>query len=196
MESNINTNKTKTLCVDLTTQPKRKKSKEEGEKNVSLEKERKKRVITTTQQWIPCEMESSVELEYIRKMKEKEEKTEDEKEDETINIIVKQIHYKLAGYKCQDIEKNKYSPEEFVKATDAINKLWECKNECFYCRQPVKILYDYVREPKQWTLDRIDNEKGHNKGNVEISCLQCNIRRKTIYHERYVFTKQMVITKK
>jgi hypothetical protein len=26
---------------------------------------------------------------------------------------------------------------------------------------------------------------------VEIACLNCNLRRRTMYHERYVFTKQM-----
>ena len=60
----------------------------------------------------------------------------------------------------------------------------------------VEILYEKVREPKQWTLDRIDNRYGHNKENVLIACLDCNVRRKTMYHERYAFTKQLNIVKK
>ena len=68
---------------------------------------------------------------------------------------------------------------------------------CFYCLQQVKIIYTQVRDPKQWTLERIDNSLGHNRGNVVISCLSCNIRRRCMYHERYVFTKQAaaVVTK-
>ena len=50
----------------------------------------------------------------------------------------------------------------------------------------------YCYKNKQWTLERIDNGMGHNKDNVEIACLLCNLRRRTMYHERYVFTKQMM----
>ena len=52
-------------------------------------------------------------------------------------------------------------------------------------------MYEYVREPKQWTLERLDNAYGHNKNNVVISCLSCNIRRRTMASEKYVQTKQM-----
>jgi hypothetical protein len=48
----------------------------------------------------------------------------------------------------------------------------------------------------QWTLERIDNDLGHNKNNVEIACLNCNLRRRTMYHERYLFTKELNIIKK
>jgi len=60
----------------------------------------------------------------------------------------------------------------------------------------VHILYENVREPLQWTLERIDNDFGHNKNNVEIACLNCNLRRRTMYHERYLFTKELSIVKK
>ena len=59
----------------------------------------------------------------------------------------------------------------------------------------VNVLYKNVREPLQWTLERIDNDYGHNHDNVTIACLECNLRRRTMYHERYVFTKQLVIKK-
>jgi 5-methylcytosine-specific restriction endonuclease McrA len=67
--------------------------------------------------------------------------------------------------------------------------------ECFYCNQKVQIIYENVREPKQWSLERIDNEYGHNNTNVVIACLHCNLKRKTMYHERFLFTKQMQIIK-
>ena len=53
------------------------------------------------------------------------------------------------------------------------------------------MIYEEVRDPKQWTLERIDNTRGHNSDNVEIACLTCNLRRRTMYHERYILTKQM-----
>ena len=55
------------------------------------------------------------------------------------------------------------------------------------------ILYSFVREPKQWTLERLNNVFGHNRDNVVLSCLQCNLRRRCILAERYVQTKQMSI---
>jgi len=60
----------------------------------------------------------------------------------------------------------------------------------------VSVLYEIVREPMQWTLERINNDFGHNYGNVEIACLNCNLHRRTMYHERYLFTKELNIIKK
>ena len=59
----------------------------------------------------------------------------------------------------------------------------------------VKILYKLVRESSQWSIERINNEFGHNKDNVTIACLDCNLKRKTMYHERFKFTKQLNIVK-
>ena len=66
---------------------------------------------------------------------------------------------------------------------------------CFYCLEPVYIWYEIAREPKQWTVERIDNKFGHNIGNIEIACLSCNLKRRCMYHERYIFTKQIKIVK-
>jgi hypothetical protein len=71
----------------------------------------------------------------------------------------------------------------------------ETELKCFYCKEYVNIIYEPIREPKQWSLERIDNTYGHNVDNVTIACLSCNIRRRTMYHERYVFTKQLSIIK-
>ena len=67
--------------------------------------------------------------------------------------------------------------------------------KCYYCNNPVLVLYEYVREPKQWTVERIDNKFGHNKDNIEIACLNCNLHRRTMHHERYLFTKNLNIIK-
>ena len=68
--------------------------------------------------------------------------------------------------------------------------------KCYYCDNFVKIFYKQVRESNQWSIERIDNNFGHNKNNVTIACLNCNLKRKTMYHERYKFTKQLQVIKK
>ena len=104
----------------------------------------------------------------------------------------RQIQNKVSSYKMQDIQKHKYDDDKFVDLNFVIQLLHEKSLKCFYCRESVYLFYNFVRENKQWTLERIDNSMGHNKDNVEIACLLCNLRRRTMYHERYVFTKQMM----
>ena len=58
------------------------------------------------------------------------------------------------------------------------------------------LLYKNVREPKQWTLDRIDNNKPHNTDNVVIACLKCNLERRRRDDKKFLMSKQMKIMKK
>ena len=64
------------------------------------------------------------------------------------------------------------------------------------CKKLCKILFNDVREPSQWTLERIDNSIGHTTDNVEICCYKCNIKRGTKNSEDFRFAKQMKIIKK
>ena len=95
----------------------------------------------------------------------------------------------------QDIAKNILCTEKLVDLPKILEMITECEMKCFYCKQPVMVLYEYARDPRQWTVERIDNKYGHNKDNVAIACLNCNLRRRTMYHERYMFTKNLNIVK-
>jgi len=154
-------------------------------KKIETEKERSKRVITNTDHW----KFSQEDLGYQNQCKMLNDITQ-------YPVVLQQLRNKLYGYRTQDIDKRIFEITEFIDLSGVLQKLENCKMNCFYCREPVKLLYEYVREPKQWTLDRMDNKKGHNTDNVEIACLSCNLRRKTMHHERYLFTKQMVLIKK
>ena len=103
----------------------------------------------------------------------------------------RQVCAKISGYKCQDVKKGLYNESKFVRFDDVIALMNSRKMACFYCKKQALLFYEYSRDSEQWTLERIDNKHGHNTDNVEIACLNCNLRRRTMYHERYVFTKQM-----
>jgi hypothetical protein len=51
------------------------------------------------------------------------------------------------------------------------------------------------REMKQWSVDRIDNDKGHNIDNFHLACLDCNLKRRRRTDEKFLFTKQLNIVK-
>jgi hypothetical protein len=55
------------------------------------------------------------------------------------------------------------------------------------------ILYENVREPKQWTVDRINNDLGHNNDNFVLACLDCNLKRRCKSCDKFLFTKQLNI---
>ena len=106
-------------------------------------------------------------------------------------LVLSQIASKIASYRCQDIEKDILDKDLFVNVTGVVRLLYECGLKCHFCSEDMQLLYEYVREPKQWSLDRIDNSVGHNSDNVYAACLSCNLRRKTIHHDRFFFTKQV-----
>ena len=112
-----------------------------------------------------------------------------------VHLLFRQLQYKLDGYRKQDIEKKRYNEDSFVTYLYVVDQLLKSQLLCFYCKENVKVLYEESRDPKQWTLERIDNSEGHNENNIEVACLTCNVRRRTMYHEKYRFTKQLTIQK-
>ena len=111
------------------------------------------------------------------------------------NDTLNQIEKKMQSYKQQDILKKRYNEDKFINVKETIKKLYESKLLCHYCNEKLFILYDIVREMKQWTLDRIDNEIGHYSDNVVISCLDCNLKRRRTNKDAFLFTKQLNIIK-
>jgi len=192
MEDNIENNQIKKLVVSL--EPNKKNDKNyKKEKTVKTQKEKQKRQITTTTKWKFNEND----LEYNNQMKLLKELQENNIVNrEPCNFIISQINNKIYSYRSQDMEKNKLCEEKLMNLQNVLDLMIECENKCFYCKENVNVLYEYVREPKQWTLERLDNKFGHNTDNVVIACLSCNLRRKTMYYERFIFTKQLHIIKK
>ena len=114
---------------------------------------------------------------------------------EMIKYTKSQIDHKLSGYRQQDIDKTRYDESQFILPTEVVKKLYECSGTCYYCKQDILLLYENVRDGKQWTLDRIDNDIGHIQSNVIIACLSCNLRRRRTSSTAFLFTKQLSIIK-
>jgi hypothetical protein len=111
-------------------------------------------------------------------------------------LVIQQIERKMASYKHQDLEKKVYEPQKIAKYSDVLSLLLKTEAKCFYCFSEMFVLYEKVREGKQWTLDRINNDLGHNTDNVVLACLECNLKRRCQSKEGFLFTKQLKIVKR
>jgi hypothetical protein len=119
-----------------------------------------------------------------------------ENNDDTIKSLFKsELNHKIQGYKGQDIKKEIHNADTLINLEDVIEKILSSKLTCCYCNKPILVLYKNVREPRQWTLDRIDNDLSHTKDNTSISCLKCNLQRRVMDAEKFNFTKKLKINK-
>ena len=105
------------------------------------------------------------------------------------NDIKSLINKKINGYKQQDIKKKREVLHN-IGFDDTIEKLLACKLTCFYCSAPVFIMYDYIRQEDQWSLERINNQEPHTKENVEVACLKCNLKRRVMDNKRFTYSKK------
>jgi hypothetical protein len=110
-------------------------------------------------------------------------------------FFIKEIKNKLDGYSRQDAENGIRDLSAFISLNATIELLLVSKLRCMYCCSYCELIYKDVMAPRQWTLDRVDNDQGHNDGNVAIACLACNLQRRTMDAERFKFGKQLRIVK-
>jgi len=151
-----------------------------------------------SQKWqLPQEVyERKYQLELLHKMYISQKQHDECCDNSDIKLMKRQIEKKINNYKQQDINKDIYDSNNIITLEETMLKLQESDLLCFYCNKEMFILYEIVRESLQWTLDRIDNSVGHNKNNVLISCLQCNLKRRKQSKDAFLFTKQLQIVKK
>jgi len=113
----------------------------------------------------------------------------------TEDLCLKEIRKKHSGYKSQDKLKHKYDEEQHITLDELIDKMIESNLKCYYCNKDVVILYNKKKESLQWTLERLNNNIGHYKENTCISCLKCNLGRRTENYEYYKKGKTMILQK-
>ena len=75
---------------------------------------------------------------------------------------LREIDKKIASYKTQDVNKNKYDDNNITQE-QTIEKLVCSKLKCYYCKCKMLIFYNKVRDMEQWTLDRINNNLPHSE---------------------------------
>ena len=115
---------------------------------------------------------------------------------EAVPVVARHIKEKLNGYLAQDRVQDRVDVGEHITYTDAVQKIVDCDQTCYYCSDDVLLLYTIAREPTQWTLDRIDNAVRHSTDNVVVACLACNLAKGTRGKDAYRETKQMVLHKR
>lgn len=180
-----------------------------------LKKTINKRTITTSKKWENIDeyiyQNHNFQLDTLKLLRDKicisdnilinkndkENDKEKNQQMDCINIIRTEIQKKITSYKSQDIEKTKYEYNEknFVTMSYILDLLLKYNMSCHYCKKNVVVIYKKVRQTNQWTLDRINNDIGHNIGNCVICCLRCNIQRRLTEEKRFLFTKQLNIVK-
>ena len=112
-------------------------------------------------------------------------------ENKTLESLLKT---KISGYRQQDRNKH-LDLNQIISLENVVEKLIVSKLRCYYCKCHICITTKIKRDKKQWTLDRVDNDKGHNVDNVVIACLECNLKRRCQTQKKFLFTKQLNIHK-
>lgn len=156
----------------------------------------RKKIASQTDDWITtAETYSTQESQMNLLLELRNEITGDNNMTIGVTILLSHLKTKQSGYRSQDTLKGFYDPDRFVQIGDIVDLLIDSGLSCFYCRKWATLFYENVRHPMQWSLERVSNEEGHNRGNIVIACLDCNMRRRTMYQERYIATKQLRINK-
>ena len=155
-----------------------------GKNNIEKIQKKKKRKRLVTKKWNNKENLINVgnQIDYLSILKT--ENSFKEKRN-----IMTELNNKINSYKHQDIKKDRYNKEQLITLEETIDKLIDCSMNCYYCKNQCLLMYEKVRDNRQWTLDRINNNIGHFKDNVVICCLSCNLKKRLMDDEKFKFTK-------
>lgn len=110
-------------------------------------------------------------------------------------IILTDIKKKFYSYRSQDKKKGKYDTDKHITISQLIHKLYDSRLKCYYCNIDLCLVYKNKKETSQWSLERFNNNIGHYDSNTCISCLKCNLQRRTDNHEYFKMGKQISIKK-
>lgn len=159
-------------------------------KMINERKEPKKRTII--EKWnLSSDYKQENQLEILQKIYE----NKCESFDTDSKIMIQEIEKKIYGYRQQDIIKKRLDDSNLIKLESIIKSLFDCKLNCCFCSKKMDVIYEIVREMSQWSVDRINNDLGHNNDNFIIACLHCNLERRRKTKEAFWFQKNLNIIK-
>ena len=121
--------------------------------------------------------------------------TTDPATDMITTHILREIDLKRKAYIYQDKQHAIYDARFSITTDQIVELILASELLCYYCREICQLTYKEAMCRKQWTLDRIDNDYGHNATNVVIACLDCNLKRGTMDSERFRQGKQFTFRK-
>ena len=87
------------------------------------------------------------------------------------------IYWKIKKYKQSDKKYNRYIETDYIDEQWVKDELEKNSMKCHYCKCELQQSQGGNYIQNQYSIDRIDNNKGHNKDNCVISCLSCNNKR-------------------
>lgn len=91
---------------------------------------------------------------------------------------------KFKGYIEQDRESERYNKDLFVNYMELNGLMNKQSCKCLYCWETLN--------NNTWSLDRIDNDYGHNVDNCVLSCIKCNVQRKDEYFKVFYRKKALM----
>ena len=160
-----------------------------------MKEEKKTKIRVETEKWSKLDkiiLTIEKQMELIKKIRENNYTSYDEES----RVMCQQLERKISGYKQQDVDKKVLDLEKLLNLKNVIDKLIDSELNCYYCSCKMYLLYEIVRETKQWSVDRINNDLGHNNDNFVVACLECNLKRRCRTKEKFLFTQQLCIVKK
>jgi hypothetical protein len=154
-----------------------------------------KRIATLTTSW-----KTNVKQEQLSDTETQLEILRTLEEQPNAPFLKSLVARKLKSYHEQDAKKQFHlitsttpdPPINTITIEETVRLLVDSRMICYYCQEVTLFFYETVREPRQWTLERLNNEFPHTLENVVIACLQCNLRRRCMNGERYQKTKQIM----
>jgi hypothetical protein len=86
---------------------------------------------------------------------------------------------KLNSAKVEDKKYNRYVKEEYIKKKNIFDLQETQNNKCIYCN--CEMTNNKKGEPTTLTIERKDNDLGHNTSNCVLCCFSCNVKRRASY---------------
>lgn len=111
------------------------------------------------------------------------------------DLFYKEIKKKINGYKSQDKKKfihDDYNNINLISFDDIIEKLVASKLSCYYCSSKIFVIYKFIRDDNQFTLDRLNNSDIHTNNNTVVSCYKCNIKRRNQNSTLFKLSKNLI----